>query len=416
VSERSERHVVAYLAFMGILLAFGIDAALPAYDELRAAFDLEPESNRITLIVTLYFFGMAAGQLIYGPVSDRFGRVAVLRAGILLYCLGAIGSIVAPTFGALLVSRLVWGLGAAAPGVLRAAIARDLYAGNQMARVISVMMGVFMLGPVLAPIAGEGILRLASWEWVFGSALLLAAALFAWTFRFGETLDPTNRRPLDLRATADGFRLVFGSRVTLGYTLALTFGFGGFIVFLGSAQPVIDNIYGRGDQFVFWFSAAAVLMALMFFSVNRFIDRHGAHRVAVTVAAAAVALSTLLLLVALVDDGVPPFPAWILLIGLANAFTTMLAPTCYALGLEPMGALAGTASAVMGFVSTAGGSALAAVVDAAIDDTVTPMAMGYVVYGSIALASLLWAGAAASATDSVSAVPSPASASRKPPS
>ena len=105
-----------------------------------------------------------------------------------------------------------------------------------------------------------------------------------------------------------------------------------------------------------------------------------------------------------------------MLIGFANAFTTMLTPTCYALGLEPMGALAGTASAVMGFVSTAGGSALAAVVDAAIDDTVTPMAMGYVVYGSIALASLLWAGAAASATDSVSPVPSPAPASRTPPS
>ena len=416
MAERSERHVVAYLAFMGILLAFGIDTALPAYDELRAAFGLEPDSNRITLIVTLYFLGMAFGQLIYGPVSDRFGRVAALRAGVMLYCLGAIGSILAPSLGALLASRLVWGLGAAAPGVLRAAIARDLYAGNQMARVISVMMGVFMLGPVLAPIAGEGILQVASWEWVFGSALLLAAALFLWTFKFGETLDPDNRRPLDLRATTAGFRLVFGTRVTLAYTIALTFGFGGFIVFLGSAQPVIDNIYGREDQFVFWFSAAAVLMALMFFNVNRFIDRHGPHRVAVSVSAASVALSALLLVTALVTDGVPSFAVWIVLIGFANAFTTMLTPTCYALGLEPMGALAGTASAVMGFVSTAGGSALAAVVDAAIDETVTPMATGYVVYGSIALASLLWAGRLASAAEGISPVPSPASASRRPPS
>lgn len=415
MSQRSERHVVAYLAFMGILLAFGIDAALPAYDELRAAFGLEPDSSRITLIVTLYFFGLAAGQLIYGPVSDRFGRVAALRAGLLLYCLGAVGSILAPTLGALLASRLVWGLGAAAPGVLRAAIARDLYAGNQMARVISVMMGVFMLGPVLAPIAGEGILRVASWEWVFGSALLLAGALFLWTFRFGETLDPAHRRPLDLRATAAGFRLVFGTRVTLAYTMALTFGFGGFIIFLGSAQPVIDNIYGREDQFVFWFAAAGVLMALMFFGINRFIERHGAHRVAVTVSATSVALSAVLLLFALLTGGVPGFAVWMVLIGFANAFTTMLTPTCYALGLEPMGALAGTASAVMGFLSTAGGSALAAVVDAAIDETVTPMAAGYVVYGSIALASLLWAGAMASATDGLSRLPAPASAPRTPP-
>ncbi|MGI9604199.1 MAG: multidrug effflux MFS transporter [Acidimicrobiales bacterium] len=407
--RRSEASVIAYLAFMGMLLAFGIDASLPAFDELRAAFGLEPESNQITFIITLYFVGTAVGQLLYGPISDRFGRQPALHLGIAIYSIGAIGSIVAPNLGVLFVSRFVWGLGAAAPGVLRAAIARDLYEGNQMARIISVMMGFFLMGPVLAPILGEAILRVGSWEWVFGVALILAAVLVVWSRWFGETLDPELRRSIDVRATAQGFREVFRTRSTRRYTLTLTFGFGAFMVFLGSSQPIISEIYGRGDQFALWFGAAAFMMALFFFSVNRFIDRHGAHLVAVGSAGLALGFSVILLVAALLTDGVPPFAVWMVLIALANGFTTLLTPTCYALGLEPMGDLAGTASAVMGFVSIAGGSALAAVIDASIDGTVTPMAVGYVLYLGVAMLFLRGADPDPARGDAVRSSTAPAS-------
>ncbi len=385
----SDREVIAYLAYAGILLAFGIDSALPAFDELRPAFGLEPESNRITLVITWYFLGMAVGQLIYGPVSDRFGRVPALRVGIGIYCLGAIGAILAPTLGWLFVSRFVWGLGAASPGVLRAAIARDLYEGNEMARVMSIMMAFFLMGPILAPIAGEGILAFGTWEWVFACSLLLAAVLFAWTFRFGETLTPENTRPLDIRAILAGFRAVFTTRATFAYTMALVFAFGGFTVYLASSQPIIDVIYGRGDQFALWFAVAGVAMAIGFFTVNGFIERHGAERVAMVCAATVVTLAGVFLVISLRADGVPSFWLWLGFIGTINVFSVLLTPTCYALGLEPMGELAGTASAVMGFMSTAAGAGLAAIVDARIDMTVTPMAVGYVGYGLLSIA-FLW--------------------------
>lgn len=390
--HRSEGEVIGYLAFMGVLLAFGIDASLPAFDELRPAFGLEADSNRITLIVTLYLVGMAVGQLLYGPLSDQFGRVRALQVGVGVYCLGAVGAIVAPSFELLLFSRLVWGLGAAAPGVLRAAVARDLYEGSEMARVVSIMMGVFLMGPVVAPIVGEGILAVGSWEWVFAAALVLAAIQLLWTRRFGETLPPELRRPFDLRSTLRGFRSVTTNATTLAYTAALTFGFGSFIIFLGSSQPIIDNIYGRGDQFVVWFAVASILQAISFFSVNHFIERWGSHRVAVTVAATSVLLNVVLLTLAIASDGVPTFAAWIALVAVSNALITLLTPTCYSLALEPMGAIAGTASAVMGFASTLGGSLLAGVVNATIEDAVTPMAVGYVVYGSLAVAALRRAG------------------------
>ena len=406
---RSERVVVAYLALLGILLAFGIDAALPAFDELREAFGLEPDSNRITLIITLYFMGLAFGQLFYGPISDRFGRQPAVMSGVAVYCLGALGSIFAPSFELLLVARLVWGLGAASMGVLRTAIARDLYEGDQMARVISTMMGFFMMGPVVAPIIGDGILEIASWEWIFGAGILLALVVLASSVAFGETLDPEQRRPFDLNSIFSGFRIVFGTRSTLYYTMALTSGFGAFIVFLGSSQPVIDNIYDRGDQFSIWFAVASIAMAIGFFIANSFIDRYGAHRVAVTVAMSSFVLGGLLFVIALATSGVPAFGIWFVLIALANLFTTILTPTCYALGLEPMGELAGTASAVMGFISTAGGSLLAALIDASIDDTVTPMGFGYVFYGGVAVIFLLLAGRAnAAAARTVPSAPAAA--------
>ncbi|MFV2039568.1 MAG: MFS transporter, partial [Acidimicrobiales bacterium] len=236
----SERHVIAYLAFMGILLAFGIDISLPALDEIRPAFGLGPDSNQVTLIITLYFLGMAGGQIIYGPFADRFGRAPVLRVGILIYALGAAGSTLAPNIELLFASRLVWGFGAAAPGVLRLAVARDLYQGNQMARVMSITMAFFLIGPILVPLVGEGILSLGSWRWVFAAALILAAVLFTWTFRFGETLDPANKRPLELGATLAALRLVLGTRSTMAYLAAMTFGSGAFILFLGSSQPIFD--------------------------------------------------------------------------------------------------------------------------------------------------------------------------------
>lgn len=401
--KRSERQVIAYLAFMGILLAFGIDAALPAFDELRVAFELEPGSNQISLIVTLYFIGMATGQLVYGPVADRFGRQPALTAGVVLYCLGAIGSILAPSLEWLFVSRLVWGLGAAGPGALRTTIARDLYEGDQMARVISVMMGVFMTGPILAPIIGDGILRIGNWQWIFGAALLLAAVQMAWIFRFGETLDPANRRPIEIRNVLEGFRSVLGTPVTLRYALALMFGFGSFIVFLGSSQPIIDRIYGRGDQFALWFAVGSLALVASFFSVNRFIIRFGAHRVASASALIALAASSVLLVTSLTSQGVPPFLVWFILITVANAFTTLLTPTCYSLALAPMGDRAGTASGVIGFMSAAGGATLAAIVDAAIDETVTPMAVGYVGYGVVSILMLTWAGVASRQTPTVGA-------------
>ncbi len=377
---------------MGILLAFGIDASLPAFDEIRPAFGLDPDSTRVTLIVTLYFLGMAVGQVFYGPIADSYGRGPALRLGVLIYALGAAGSTLAPNIEFLFASRLVWGLGAAAPGVLRSTIARDLYEGDKMAQIMSTMMAFFLVGPIFVPLIGEGILAVASWRWVFAAGLILAAALFAWSFRFEETLDPADRRPLDASVTLTAMGAVFRNRATMTYLAALTASAGAFVIFLGSSQPIFDRIYGRADQFALLFGLSAIPMAIAFFTVGRFIERHGTHRVAQASVATSVALSSVLAVFVLAADGKPNFWVWIVLVAGSNVFLTLITPMCYSLALQPLGDLAGTASGVLGLVSFAGGSVLAAFVDSRIGDTVTPMVLAYIGYGAVSLGFLTWAG------------------------
>ena len=391
-SGRSDSAVIAYLAYLGILLAVGVDISLPAFDEIDAAFGLSDRGVSVGVIGTVYILGMAVGQLVYGVAADRFGRRPTMLFGIGLYSLGVLTALLAPTLEVLLAGRLLWGLGAAAPFVLRQAIARDLYAGDRMARIITIVTAAFLLGPIFVPIIGAGILLVAPWQGVFAVALLAAAAAWVWTLRFGETLEVEHRRPLQIRPLVDALRLVVTTRVTIGNIGALTFTSAAFFIWLGSAQPIIDDIYGRGSQFALWFAASGVLIALALLANGRMIDRFGSRRVVLVVSTSFVVVGVCGAAVTLAASGVPSIWVFFAWAAISNALGSLITPLCTALALEPMGALAGTASAVLGAVSLGGGAVLAAIVDAQIDDTVTPMLVGSLMFGAMGLTLLLWAG------------------------
>lgn len=388
---RSERFVVAFLAFIGVLMAYGIDGALPAFDELSVAFDLDARGLSPAITGTVYFVGMAIGQLIYGVLADRFGRRPILLVGIGIYAVGALAAALAPNLGVLLAARFVWGLGASAPTVMRFAIARDLFAGNQMARVISTFSAVFLLGPIIVPFLGEAILTVGDWRSVFGAALVLATVAGVWTIRFGETLAPENRRTLEVAPILDAMRAVASTPVTRWVLLAQACFGGAFFVWLGSAQPIIDDIYDRADQFTLFFGASGIGMALALLFNRRLIDRFGAARMVVAAATVFVALAVVGLVGTLIANGVPPIWWWFGWAVPANAMSMIMGPMSASLALEPMADKAGTASALLGVAQLGIGAGLAAIIDAQIDVTVTPMLVGALVYGTVGLGCLLLA-------------------------
>lgn len=383
--QRSERGVVAFLAFVGILMAFGIDAALPAFDELRADFDLDERGLSPAITGTVYLVGMAAGQLFCGVLADRFGRRPVLLVGIAVYAVGGLVAALAPNLAVLLVARFVWGLGASAPTVLRMAIARDLFEGDRMARVVSTVSAVFLLGPIIVPFVGEGLLLLGSWRVVFAATLVLATVAFVWTVRFGETLAEEHRRPVRFGPTVEALGAVAREPASRWGILGLMFFSAAFFIWLGSAQPVLDEVYGRDAQFTVFFGLSGVGMAIALLLNKRLIDRFGT-RVMVRRASSGFVVVTLVgTVLAVQADGLPSVWAWFAWACVANACNMVIGPMVSAIAMEPMADKAGAASSVLGIAQMGGGALLAAVVDARIDGSVTPMLVGALVYGTIGL-------------------------------
>ena len=387
----AEREFIAVLAAISATTALGIDMALPAFTDIRVGLGLAPDSPRVALTVTLYFLGLASAQLFYGPFTDRFGRKPVLYAGLALYTLGALGSAIAPTFGVLIASRFVWGAGAAGPRALTLAIGRDLYDGDRLARILAVVASVFMVVPAFAPLLGQAVLSVGSWRWVMAAPMAVTLALALWLIRLPESLPRERRRPLTLERTRDAIAAVLVNRLTLGSALAVMFDFGSFAAFLGSSQLLFDDVYGRGDQFAYYFAGMSVFMGAVIFAGSRQVQKVGADRVIVIALPLTVGMAVIVAVWSWQAGGRPAFLGWFALVTAINSLRTLVNPLLQAQAMEPMGELAGTAAAVIGTITLGGGAVLASLVDRAIAGSVTPLAVAYAGYGAIGLAFAFWA-------------------------
>jgi len=372
------------------LSALSIDLMLPAFDEIRADFGLAADSTDTAAIITLFFLGMAAAQLVYGPLADRFGRKPVLYGGLAVFVMGAIGSALAGSLASVLAFRFLWGLGAAGPRVISLSIVRDVYEGDQMARVMSFIAAVFIFVPVVAPSAGTVLLGIASWRFLFWLCAILAGAVGLWLLRLPETLDAATRlERLQLRSLLRTARIVVTNRQAVGYTLALTFVFGAFVSYLASSELVWDEVYGRGDQFPLIFGALALAIGVAILINGLIVDRIGARRIVHGSLFAYVATAGVALILAIVGDGSPNFWLFVVLLGVALMFHGLLIPNSNSIAMSPLGDVAGTASSLIGAFSILGGAVLGAVIDRAFNGTVTPMITGFFLASLLALITIL---------------------------
>jgi MFS transporter, DHA1 family, multidrug resistance protein len=382
----------ALLALSMALAALGIDLMLPAFPEIRAGLGHPPDSTAVAGIVTTYLLGLALGQLVYGPVSDRYGRRRALYLGYGVYAFGALASTLAPDLSVLLVARFVWGLGAAGPRTVTLAVIRDSFEGDRMSRAMSFVMAVFILVPVLAPTLGAAVVQVVAWRWLFAICFVAAVAMAVWALRLPETLRDEHRLA-DLRfgRILASAREVVSHRQTAGYTLALTALYGVFTSYLASSEIIFGRTFDRASSFPLIFGALAGTMGLAMLANARAVGRVGARRLSHLVLVFYVGAAGLLAGLAVVTDGRPPF--WLFLVGLAVMLMShaLLIPNFNTVALAPMGHIAGTASAVIGTVPTALGALLGALLDRAFDGTVLPVSLGFLGYGVLALLLVLWA-------------------------
>ena len=386
-----EREFVLFMALVAAMSALAIDILLPAFAQMRPAFGLDDDSTRLSLTITLFLMGTGVGNLFYGPVADAVGRKPTLAGSMVLYAAAALTCALAPSLGVLYASRFVWGFASGGSRTLTQAIVRDRFAGTAMARVMTLIQTAFFLAPILAPVLGKVLVEVGSWRWVMAFGVVTALTVLAWSLRLAETLDPAHRRPLRVRPVLAGFGAVARNRKSLGYGLTVTFGFGAFLSFLGSTELILSDVYGRPSWFVPYFSAVSVIAAAVALGSNRLLHRVEAPQLALAAGAAFATASAALFAATMAGGGQPPVGVWLALFSLANACHVGVFPTAMSLALEPMGRMAGTAAAVLGFCGAVGGSLLASFTDRAIDGSVTPIGVAYLTYSAIALACQLWA-------------------------
>ncbi|WP_073494387.1 multidrug effflux MFS transporter [Actinacidiphila paucisporea] len=239
--------VTLVLGGLTALPPLSMDMYLPALPQVTTALDSTTSTVQLTLTACLA--GMALGQLVVGPLSDRFGRRGPLLIGMVVYVLATAVCAFAPTAPLLVGFRLLQGLAGAAGIVISRAIVRDLYDGVEMARFFSTLLLISGVAPIVAPVIGGQILQLTDWRGVFVVCTAIGILLTAVVWRFlGETLPPEERHSGELAGTFSAFRGLLADRAFTGYVIAGSFGFAALFTYVSASSFVVQDIYGASAQ------------------------------------------------------------------------------------------------------------------------------------------------------------------------
>ncbi len=378
---------IALAAALMSLNALAIDIMLPALQQIGAELGVDDENAR-QYIVTAYIAGLGGGQLVFGPVSDRFGRRAPLFFGLVLYVSAALIAAISPSFAFILVLRFLQGIGAATTRVIAVSAIRDVFGGRQMAEVLSMVMMVFMVIPVIAPSIGQIIMIFGDWSEIFLAMAVLAVVFGTWAaLRLPETLSPENRRELTFSSVTKGFAYVLTNRIALCYTLATTSIFGALFGFISSAQQIYTDTFDLADWFPILFAIGAGLMAVSSFTNSRLVGRIGMRRLSHTALVGFTLVSFLWLVLAMV--GYMPFALFFVLFSVAMFQFGWVGANFNSIAMEPLGHVAGTAAATQGFLTTLGGGLIGALVGQSFDGSTVPLAAGYFLTGAVAILLVL---------------------------
>jgi DHA1 family bicyclomycin/chloramphenicol resistance-like MFS transporter len=383
------REFTILMAFLMSIVALSIDAMLPALGVIGGDLSVE-NPNHVQYLIGFIFIGMSIGQLVCGPFSDALGRKKVLYAGIALFLAGSAVSFFAQDLGQMLAGRFIQGLGVAGPYVSAVSIVRDKYAGRDMARIMSLIMMIFIAVPAIAPSIGQGILLFASWHYIFALYIVYAIVIGVWIhFRLEESLPPERRIPFKFRNIIDGFYEVVSNRIAVCYMLCMGITFGSFLGYLNSSQQIFQVQFGVGQMFTVYFGGLALVLGLASFFNSRIVEKYGMSYICIrSMVCIILASATFMAINFMVQPELWMFLAYAAILFFCFG---LLMGNINSLAMEPMGHVAGIASAVIGSVSSAISMLLGSFIGQLYDNTLVPMTAGFLGLGIVGLLIMLFA-------------------------
>ena len=381
------REFIALMALTMSMVAMSIDVMLPALSFI--AFDLHAaEENDRQLVVGMLFLGLAIGQLVYGPISDSIGRRAPMIVGFAIFLVGCTMSALAESFFVMLLGRFLQGLGVAGPRIMSVTIIRDHSAGVEMARLMSLVMIIFILVPILAPGVGQIVLLFGNWRLIFWLMFTLSIGTLVWfVFRQPETLTAKNRNPLRLKALASAFAETVTTRQTFVNTLAAGLVFGAFLGYINSSQQILQELFGVGKLFPLYFGALAASIGISSYFNSVLVVRFGMRRLCNWSLVLISAVSAIYLFYTMFYSS----SVWLFLLWLSICFLSIgsLFSNFHALAMEPMGHIAGMASSVTSALMTILSVILSYIIGQAYDQSTVPLASSFVILHLLAFILIL---------------------------
>ncbi|MFF8870871.1 multidrug effflux MFS transporter [Streptomyces massasporeus] len=390
-SQRRTGLLVTFL--LGSLTAvppLAMDMYLPSLPEVTRS--LHAPAATVQLTLTACLAGMALGQLVVGPMSDRWGRRRPLLAGLAVFVVATVLCALAPTVELLVAFRLAQGLAGAAAIVIARAVVRDLYDGMAMARFFSTLMLISGVAPIVAPLIGGQILRVTDWRGVFAVLTVIGVLIGAlvWT-RLPETLAPAERHSGGVGEALRSMRGLLADRSFTGYMLTGGFAFAALFAYISASPFVIQEIYGASPQtFSLLFGVNSVgLVVVGQINGKILVGRVSLDRVLGIGLAIVITAATALLLMSLgVFGEVGLVPVATALFVLMSAMGITL-PNTQALALMRTKHAAGSASALLGTTSFLIGAIASPLVGVAGEDTALPMAVVQLAAALVALACFM---------------------------
>lgn len=380
---------IPLLALMMSFVAFSIDAVLPAQGLIGRDLNVL-HANDSQQIITSIFLGLALGQLIYGPLSDSIGRKTTIYIGFVFFLIGSILCLLANDMTLMYSGRVLQGFGLSANRIVCIALIRDVYKSEEMAKVMSFIMTVFIIVPTLAPTLGQAILYVSNWQMIFISLLVFTSAVTVWfALRQKETLTKEKRQTFSFNRTYNAVVEIFSTKQSFNYTIISGLIFAAFMTYLSMSPQIFQDLYGKTETFPYYFALIALSIGLASFLNGRLVERYGMIKIVKTSLYAVITLSGLFVIY-INSFGNPPFVAF--LIGLIPIMFSVgfLFGNLNSIAMEPLGHIAGTGASVIGSVSTFISVPISYYVGSLYKDSIMPLIASFLILGIFSIFIIFW--------------------------
>jgi len=386
-SKVSQFEFIALMAFLMSVVALAIDALLPALDIIGISIGSENPANH-QLLITMIFLGLGLGPLLFGPLSDSLGRKPMIFVGFGIFIIASFICVYAESIEIMVLGRVLQGIGLSSPRTISVAIIRDKYSGDNMAKIMSFVIVIFLLVPIIAPALGKLILDFYNWQAIFymqiGFCLLIA--LWFWK-RQEETLTDRNRIKFKRSLFISGFIELFRYKKTIAYTLVSGFITGSFMVYLSCSQQIFQEQYQLKEAFPYIFAGLAFSSGLSIILNGIFVVKYGMKKI-INFAIIGFFGVSIIYVIMFFNSPNPTIEIILTFFAFQFFFLGFLFGNLRSIAMQPLGHIAGIAAAITGFISTLMAVPISIIIGKYVDTTALPIFIGFSICSFLSILTL----------------------------